>query len=200
MMPETLYLARHGETEWNVRGVFQGTTDIPLNRRGRQQAMELGVRLFGLETGITRVYTSRLKRARETGSIVAECLGVPCDVMDGLHEVGLGEWEGISYRDARSRDPELFERWENEKRHTRPPKGETYDEAIQRLIPAISSLAHRESGNTLVITHSACIHTILAELNGTPLETMFCDYHTPNAQPIALDAARVRGRWPLTKI
>ena len=69
-----IYLARHGETDWNARGKLQGHTDIALNEGGRQQARDLATRLAGEH--IVSVTTSDLSRARETGAIVATALSL----------------------------------------------------------------------------------------------------------------------------
>ena len=75
-----LLLARHGETDWNVAGRWQGHTDVPLNATGRAQALALAERLRN--EGIAAVATSDLSRARHTAEIVAGALGVPVALVD----------------------------------------------------------------------------------------------------------------------
>ena len=91
-----IWLARHGETDWNARRWVQGQSDIPLNAAGEAQARQLGERL-AREASIQRVYSSGMRRARATARIAAETLGAPWAVREGLQEIGLGEWEGHTW-------------------------------------------------------------------------------------------------------
>lgn len=83
-----IWLARHGETDWNVQRLMQGATDTELNENGLAQARRLGEQMA--DQGIAHVYTSRLQRASRTAQIVADRLGVPCEVRENLHETELG--------------------------------------------------------------------------------------------------------------
>ena len=88
-MPGThLLLARHGETDWNRIGRWQGQADPPLNEMGRRQAAELAERLVG--QGISAIHTSDLLRASETAQVVAERLGLTVEEDLGLREIDVG--------------------------------------------------------------------------------------------------------------
>lgn len=188
-----IYLARHGETDWNVRFLMQGTTDTELNENGLAQAAKLGESMK--DSGIVHVYTSYLKRAARTGQIVAEILGVPCEVREGLQETGLGEWEGRIWKDVCEEYPEAIARWTADRRNNRPPKGETYQEVLDRVIPAVVRVAQEATGDVMIVSHNGTIKALLAELNGTPLETMNQDYPTPNAGATEVDAAKILERF-----
>lgn len=189
-----IYLARHGETDWNVRRLMQGTTDTELNENGIAQAARLGEAMVG--SGISHVYTSYLKRASRTAQIVADRLGVPCEVREGLHETGLGEWEGRVWAHICEDTPEITSRWlKVDRRHTRPPKGETYQEVLDRVIPAVVRIVREATADVMIVSHNGTIKAFLAELNGTPLETMGEDYSTPNAGAIEVDAAKILERF-----
>lgn len=89
-----ILLVRHGQTDWNKAGKLQGQVDIPLNEVGRAQAAEAARGL--LDSGITRIVTSTLGRAMETGAIIAAHLGLPDPTQDeGLLERAYGEFEGV---------------------------------------------------------------------------------------------------------
>ena len=88
----TLLLVRHGETDWNRLGRWQGHSDTPLNARGREQARELAPQLDGVDV----VYSSDLARARETAEILAEELGADVRLDARLRERGFGAWEGLT--------------------------------------------------------------------------------------------------------
>ena len=87
-------LARHGQTDWNAAGKIQGVSDVPLNERGREQAAALAGRV--LDAGaISAVYTSPLKRARETAEIIGRRLGLEPVPVGALTELNFGDWEGL---------------------------------------------------------------------------------------------------------
>jgi probable phosphoglycerate mutase len=86
------FFIRHGETDWNVKGLMQGSTDITLNDNGRAQAK--AARDFLIDVGITRIISSPLVRAFETAKILNETLGLPLDTHAGLTERSFGIYEG----------------------------------------------------------------------------------------------------------
>ena len=188
-----IYLARHGETDWNVCGLMQGITDTELNENGLAQAARLGEAMIG--RGISHVYTSHLKRANRTGQIVAGRLGVPCDVREGLQELDMGSWSGRVWREVCAEEPERIRNWQSNRRFSRPPQGESYQELLDRFVPAIVHIAKEVKGDVMVVSHNGSIRAFLAELYGTPLETMGEDYPTPNAGAIEVDAAKVLERF-----
>jgi probable phosphoglycerate mutase len=104
-----ILLARHGETEWNRVGRWQGHADQPLNEAGRLQASELAERLAG--DGITAVYSSDLARARETADAVADRLGLEVVEDEGLREIDVGSWSGLTRAEVERRFPEGYARW-----------------------------------------------------------------------------------------
>ena len=188
-----IWLARHGQTDWNVQRLMQGTTDTELNETGLAQAAHLGEAMLG--KGIVRVYTSHLKRASRTGQIAAEKLGVPCEVREGLHETGLGQWEGRIWSDICEEEPELTQRWISDRRNTRPTGGENCRDVLARFVPAVVRIAREAEGDVMIVSHNGTIRIFLAELYGTPLETMAADYPTPNASAIEVDAAKILDRF-----
>jgi Fructose-2,6-bisphosphatase len=190
-----ILFVRHGQTDWNAQGRFQGSNDIPLNERGRGQARGLMQRLVHDKRHFEAVYTSPLTRAEETARIIAEGLNCPCRVKDGFRELGLGEWEGITWEQAEKRDPELFSLWNTRKRTTRPPNGENYVDLLERLVPDLMSALNETREDILVVAHSACIHALLAECYHTPYETMFKDYNVPNTGGYTVLARDVLRRW-----
>jgi broad specificity phosphatase PhoE len=98
----TVILARHGETDWNRRGIWQGHGDPPLNAEGRRQATELARRLVA-EQPVTAVYSSDLRRARETAELVASGLGLPVQLDPGLREMDVGSWTGLTIAEIQER-------------------------------------------------------------------------------------------------
>jgi len=171
---KSLFVARHGETEWNRVGRWQGNTDIPLSDVGRAQARALGERLRGL--GIARVHASHLERARETAEIVAELLSVPTFAVDErLRERGFGCFEGLTRAECAARYPVAWERYLADRRST-PPDAEPQPAVEARVVAALTDIARLpvSAGEaTLVISHGGAIRTFIHAVTGAappPLE------------------------------
>jgi len=103
-----LILIRHGETDWNVEGRYQGQADPPLNARGRVQALRLADGLAS--SGIETLYTSPLQRARQTAEIVAQRLNVPVHIEPRLVEIHQGDWQTRLRSEIEQLYPEQFRR------------------------------------------------------------------------------------------
>jgi broad specificity phosphatase PhoE len=147
----TLIVARHGETDWNRENRFQGHADPPLNELGRRQSGELAETLAG--EGIARVYASPLRRAAETAEIVARRLGLEVEPVEGLREIDVGGWSGLTRDEVAERFPEQYALWLERAPHGYED-GETYAELAGRVLPALRSLAARHPDETvLVVTH-----------------------------------------------
>lgn len=146
----TLILARHGETDWNRENRFQGHADPPLNDLGRRQSAELAETLAG-ET-IARVYTSPLRRARETAEIVAARLGLDVEAVGALREIDVGSWSGLTRDEVAARFPDAYALWLDGGHGFED--GETYEELRTRVVPALQELAGRHPEDAvLVVTH-----------------------------------------------
>ena len=91
----TLLFLRHGQTDWNARGLVQGRTDIPLNETGRAQARERAAELVPHQPPVEIIYASPLLRAKETAEIIQQALGVPLRFDDRLMEMCFGKLEGV---------------------------------------------------------------------------------------------------------
>ena len=157
----TLFLVRHGETDWNAAGRWQGQTDVPLNARGREQAREVAE---GLRAGgIAAIASSDLLRARATAEIVASELGLEVSHLDAaLRERRFGCFEGLTREEVAARFPEAWARYLADPGPA-PPGGESRDELIGRLLPAIASAVARLPGPLLVVMHGGAMRALLAE-------------------------------------
>lgn len=146
-------LLRHGVTDWNDGGRFQGHADIPLNDSGRGQATAAAALLGGL--GITRAYSSDLSRARETARIVTAPLGIEVQVDPRLREVNVGSWAGLSMDEVGLAEPDFWPALREGRDFRRSPTGESATEAGQRV--ALAVLDHVEAaggtGTLLVVGH-----------------------------------------------
>jgi broad specificity phosphatase PhoE len=163
----TIFLARHGESDWNVEKRFQGHSDRPLTERGREQAHALAD-LVGSEK-IDAVYTSPLSRARETAEIVAARAGLEAVALPELREVDTGSWSGLSRADVEARFPEGFTRWRSG--GSGWEDGESYEEMAERVIGALRKIAEdHPDGRVLVISHGGPIRAIHAAAEGLAIK------------------------------
>lgn len=154
-----LIVVRHGESEWNVLGKWQGRADTRLTDAGRVQAATAARRL--LDSGITvdRVVASSLSRALETATIIAKVLELTPPVVDErLVETDVGPWEGL-------REHEIESVWPNYLRDRRtPPNFEPPHEVFARASEALREQV-AAAGRVLVVSHSGVIRTIRRLLN-----------------------------------
>jgi broad specificity phosphatase PhoE len=158
-----ILLARHGETDWNRESRFQGHADPPLNELGRQQAAELAEALAAEE--LAAVYSSPLQRAFETAQAVAARHGLAAVPVEGLREVDVGSWQGLTRDEVERRFPQQFHRWLDYGRGW--DDGESYEEMGERALVALEELAARHDGQRiLAVTHGGPIRAALARAEG----------------------------------
>ena len=163
-MATTFVLVRHGETAWNSERRFQGHADVPLNETGRRQAEALADALAG--ESFAAAYSSPLRRTLETAEIVAARLGIPIEPRDGLMEVDVGSWSGLTTAEVEQRFPDGFSHWA-ETRAGGWTDGETYEELGARVVRDLRQLADRHPGETvLAVTHGGPIRSVLAAAAG----------------------------------
>jgi probable phosphoglycerate mutase len=157
-----VYLSRHGETDWNAAGRWQGHTDVPLNENGYRQAHALGEALRG--TGVVSVVTSDLLRAHETGRIAAQRIGVSIAYRDaGLRERAFGPFEGLTRDECHRLHPAEWRAWLEDQRA--PPGAEERSAVAARMTAAIdraASAVAQSDGAVLVVSHGgAALATVL---------------------------------------
>jgi broad specificity phosphatase PhoE len=158
----TLLLVRHGETDWNREGRWQGLPDTHLNDHGREQARSLALQTDGVDV----IYSSDLARARETAEIVAEDLGLEVRLDERLRERSFGEWEGFNMAEIEERFAEAHRRW----RAGEGPgaeDAEPFAEFARRIHDFLNEILERHPGETvLVISHGGSIRAIHAVAAG----------------------------------
>ena len=160
----TVYLARHGESDWNAASRFQGHSDRPLTELGRRQAEALSEKLAS-HTALSAIYSSPLGRAFETASIVGARLGLEPVSDDDLREVDVGGWSGLSRSEVEARYPDAFRRWLNGGEGWED--GETYADMAARVLDALRRIAERHPGQeVLVVSHGGPIRAIHAVAAG----------------------------------
>jgi broad specificity phosphatase PhoE len=164
----TILLARHGESDWNRAGRWQGWADRPLTARGRRQARELAARLEGTE--LDAVYSSDLQRARETAEIVARSRGMTVETVPDLREVDVGSFSGLTRAEAQARFPELYARWLDGGEGWED--GESYQQMSERVVRAIHQIGNRYDGlRVLIVAHGGSIRAAHAAALGVDVHT-----------------------------
>lgn len=173
-----LHLIRHGQTDWNVAGRYQGQADIPLNAIGLAQAQALAQTLSGQH--FDALYSSDLQRAYQTAQAIAAVVGLPIHALRGLREIHMGEWEGrllaeVSQGYTQNRSP-----------HSKPAGGESVAEVASRLAQAADAISRAHpSGRVLVVSHGLALATLVCQARGIPLEQVY--EHIPdNAEPAVI--------------
>ena len=149
----TIYVARHGETAWNVEGRMQGRRGVSLNERGRAQAARLA--WVAAELGLTRVVTSPLPRALETCGFVMERVNGEFVTADSLMEIDFGVCTGMTEPEIEEKFPGLAATRKLDKWNHAWPAGESYAAATSRLRAAIRTGALPLADETLVIAHQS---------------------------------------------
>jgi broad specificity phosphatase PhoE len=169
MEPTLVILARHGESDWNLAGRWQGHSDRPLTERGRNQAEALARRLA--ETPLDAVYSSDLARARDTAAVVAAAQGLAVEAVAELREVDVGSWSGLTRDEAAERFPDGYRRW-LERQGPGWEDGETYEQMGGRVIAALHGIARRHpGGRVLVVSHGGSLRAVLAAAAGVDVAT-----------------------------
>jgi broad specificity phosphatase PhoE len=140
---DRLLLVRHGLTDWNREGRFQGHLDPPLSDDGQEQARLIATRLAASAgERPRRIVSSPLRRALETAELIAKALGLPTDEVGRdarLMELGQGAWEGRTHADVAMSDAERYAAWREGSWDRQPPGGEPVTAAMGRVRAAIQA-------------------------------------------------------------
>lgn len=152
----TIALLRHGQTDWNLAGRVQGSSDIPLNETGREQARDAGARLA--DRGFTKVVSSTLGRAAETAQLAAQEMGLagPEERIAALVERAYGEAEGTPGAELLTRYPDGV------------PDAEPEEAVVARTRAAMADLAARFPDDRIVAaTHGGVIGRLMRDIPET---------------------------------
>jgi broad specificity phosphatase PhoE len=165
--PTRLLLLRHGQTELSVQRRYSGHGDPELTPLGLAQAAGAAARLARVPD-IAAVLTSPLRRAGQTAEAVAAATGVPPAVRQRLIETDFGKWEGLTFPEARARDPQLHAEWLGSE-EVAPPGGESFAAVGRRVSAELADVLHEYPGATLVlVTHVTPIKMLRDALQGGP--------------------------------
>ncbi|WP_315080318.1 histidine phosphatase family protein [uncultured Clostridium sp.] len=158
----TLFLTRHGETEWNIAGRLQGSKDSPLTERGLNQAKSLRDRLKNEKIDI--IYASPIKRALDTAKIISEPNNTPIVTCDELKEIRFGEYEGKYIKDLPQMGEHNFlEEMFSGNHEVKGTDGETLLDVKNRTFKKLESILEKENNkNILIVTHGMTLKVIMS--------------------------------------
>lgn len=161
-----IYIVRHGETEWNKIQRAQGcSNDIPLSYEGRVQAMAIAKRLK--DENIDLFYSSDLKRAYETASIIAKEHNKEVEKCKEFREISLGDWEGLNFNMIQEKYNDIYNVWRKTPHLAMIPNAEKISDIISRAIGKLEKiLKENKEKNILIVSHGITIKVMLSVLMG----------------------------------
>ena len=167
-----IILVRHGRTAWHAEGRYAGTTDVPLDEVGIQQADRVADRLKSAKIDV--VFSSPLSRCLELAGKVADSHGLEVVVDDRLRELDLGRWDGEMLEDIVKRDGEILKRWTKDPTSVTIPGGESLMAVQERSMDWLNEASARYGdGLLLASSHGGPIRAIVTSVIGLPLSNLF---------------------------
>lgn len=159
-----IYLIRHGETDWNLNGRWQGQTNIPLNDTGRQQAHLLAAHLIQYRGLFRHLYSSDLDRAWDTAAIIGAALGMPPAALPGWRELDVGRWGGLTQAEQIALDPALYRRFQAGE-DVAYGGAERWSELVARTRRGLDRISQAHPGDTVaIVTHGGPIRACLGHI------------------------------------
>ena len=163
---------RHGQTEWNVTGRYQGQSDVKLTEEGKKQAEKLADNLPVAK--VDAIYASDLCRAMVTAETIAAKFGLKVQAEPAFRELSFGDWEGLTYQ-------QIVDKWEeamaNFLQHPdilEIPGGESFPAVQQRAMKRLNELIEKHDGQTIVVVaHGAVLRTMLTVALHMPLQYLW---------------------------
>ena len=161
-----IILIRHGETNWNKEGRFQGQIDIPLNEKGKEQASKASQYLE--EIKFTKAFSSSMKRPYETAKIILKNNNIQIEKIESLVEINHGLWEGKLEEEIEQIWPEMLRDWHEKPESVTMPEGESIKQVSDRAISAWNHICNsqQEKDTTLLVAHDAVNKTLLCHILG----------------------------------
>jgi len=159
-----IILARHGETEWNVKEVFRGRIDIELNQTGIKQAELLAEYLSDLK--LDAIYSSPLTRALNTAEMIASYHKLDVEIAPGLIDFDYGKWQGLPHQEVKDKYKELYAEWIKNPHQLKIPAGESLDEVRKRAISVVGNIIAKYEGTVVLVSHRVVNKVLICALLG----------------------------------
>lgn len=185
-----LFIARHGQTDWNASGRYQARTDVPINATGRRQAQLLRDLFKSMQLNFATAHCSPLSRARETANILLDGSSTPLVVEPDLLEMDLGEWEGRYADDLIAEFGDGYHAWRDNGYIEAVPGGESILDVMERVRSTVHALAERaKNENVLIVAHQATNMGIKAALSGDTSRDVLTWYRQSNDEVDVWDSS-----------
>ncbi len=166
-----IYLVRHGQTDYNKNGKFQGTTDVDLNALGLKQAGQIGMRLQAKRIDI--IYASPLKRVAQTASVISKYTNSNIITREELREINMGEWEFLNVEQVRAKHAGYYEEWSKHTADLPYPGGECGADVEKRAMRVVEEIINQGYEESVIVTSGGTIRVLLSSFMGLKLENRF---------------------------
>jgi len=194
------YLVRHGESVYNLEGRVQGQEDVELSPRGHEQARLVAAWSRTLSDGaatIGEIWSSPLRRARDTAAVIAAALGLPLMVEERLCELHAGIFQGHLSADLETMFPEELSRWRSGDDHYAIPGGESRSQLAARGRSALETLACRSTPGMIVVAHGGVLTATLGSLLGREHPLLAAAVERPFTKlPALANCSVTQLEWP----
>lgn len=190
-------LVRHGATDWNLQGRCQGSTDRDLSEIGIRQAEKIAELLR--EEEIHAIYSSHLRRARQTAERISQPHNLPVLIEEEVRELDHGELEGLTFNEIKAGYADFLARWRSEPAEICVPGGERLADVARRAWDSLNQIVqrHSEAARILVVSHNFPILGIVCRVSGTHLNA----YRTFHLDPCGITRLEYKGGdWDITEV
>ncbi|PGT20867.1 MULTISPECIES: phosphoserine phosphatase 1 [Bacillus cereus group] len=187
-MKTTIYVTRHGETEWNVAKRMQGRKNSALTENGMLQAKQLGDRMKDLS--IHAIYSSPSERTLHTAELIKGERNIPIIADEHFYEINMGIWEGQTIADIEKQYPEEVHLFWNEPHLFQSTSGENFGSVYKRVIKGIQLLLEKHKGeNILIVSHAAAAKLLVGHFAGIEIANVWDDpfMHSASLSVIEFD-------------
>ncbi|MFJ9465277.1 histidine phosphatase family protein [Viridibacillus arvi] len=168
----TLYITRHGQTEWNVAKRMQGWSDSPLTEKGHQDAKKLANKLKNIPFSVA--YISPSGRTVQTAEILLKGREVTTILDEDLREINAGEWQGMTLSNIESTFPEQYVAYYEQPEQFKPTSGESFHDVEKRVLSVLNRIIEAApEGNVLIVTHSVVKKLLINYFKGNPLNSLW---------------------------
>ena len=173
-----LILLRHGLTQWNREGRYQGCVDTRLCPDGVAQAQAAARALASRP--LAAIYSSPLWRARETAEAIATPHRLAVRTVPGFGELCLGLWEGLTVEEVKAQFPDLYREWRETPEKVTMPNGESLRAVRERVLDGLKSLRADHEGEVVcLVAHAATVRVLILEALGLPLGRLWAVQCSP---------------------
>jgi broad specificity phosphatase PhoE len=188
-----IYFVRHGQTDWNKALRWQGGgSDVELNATGHEQAHKVRDWFVGQGIQPAAILSSPMKRAQATAERIASAFELAVEPEPAFREVALGDYEGKLTEELRTRYGEQFDIWLKSYHLTAPPGGESLEQAIDRMRPALLAHIKQYGDQTIVVAHQAILMGMKAALSGDLSPQTLASYKQANYEIDVWDVEQAR--------